>query len=101
MLKIAITTIIVCCTFTISAFGNDVWIPHIAPSPVLMPPVVEVPLVPSVTYSTSVQPMPIIYGWVPYRVNKAVVVEKRCLFYRYQYIIYQPTIEWIYQPVYR
>jgi hypothetical protein len=80
---------------TSNSYANDTWMPHIAPSY----PVVEVPLVPSVVYSTRPNPTTISYGWVPYRVDKAVLVEKRCLFYRYQYIVYQPSIEWVYQPV--
>ncbi len=90
------------CFLTNISFANDVWVPYIpAPVPILTQPVVEVPLIPSVTYSTMLRPVSITYGWVPYTINKPIVVEKRCLFCRYSYIIYQPSIEWVYQPIYR
>lgn len=100
MIKSTILMTMFLYALTNNVLAHDVWVPY-TPAPVLMPPVVQVPKIPSVTYSTSPQPMPIVYGWVPYRVNKAVIVEKRCMFHRYQYIEYQPTIEWVYQPVYR
>ena len=70
-------------------------------APLVAPPVVEVPAVPSVTYSTYPQ-WPVLmyprYDWVPHYVNRLVVVEKRGLLCRHKTYYYEPTVEWIYTP---
>ncbi len=81
--------------------AND-WIPYqVQPSP----PQVYVPSVPSVTYYTqeTYVPRPLIlaYDWVPYYSTKTFVVDRHGLLCKYRTIISQPTIEWVYQPVWR
>lgn len=81
--------------------AND-WIPYtVEPSP----PLVYVPQIPSVTYSTEqywfAKPLILSYDWVPYHSYKTIVVERQGLLCKYRTVITQPTIEWIYQPVWR
>lgn len=64
-------------------------------------PVVETPLVPAVTYITHTVPINYVtYRWVPVYVNRPVIINNYGIFCRKQYVVYQPTIEWIYQPYY-
>lgn len=81
-----------------------VWVPY-GNTPVLRPPVVEVPAVPSATYSTFYNTgfpplLPIRYDWVPYYVNSLVVTERFGLLGRRRSYHYEPKVEWILQPVY-
>ena len=64
------------------------------------PPVVEVPSVPAVTYSTFTTPINITYGWVPYYYNSQIVTEKRFFFCRRYFTVQRPAVQWVYQPVY-
>ena len=84
------------------SYGSN-WVPHvpyIKPVPVTQP-VVEVPAVPSVTYSTYTRPLMIMYDWVPYSVNHLVVTERYGLFCRHRTYHYEPRVEWVYQPVWK
>ena len=86
------------CLLSNLAFANGGWIPY---NHEVSPPVVEVPLVPSITYSTTITTQPTLtYRWIPIYVNKPVVINNYGIFCRRQQIIYQPTIEWVYQPYY-
>jgi hypothetical protein len=95
---------IVCCMFTanVGNCAND-WVPYCQrPSP----PQVYVPLTPSVSYYTTEtyilqRPAILTYDWVPYYTTKTIVVERQGLICKYRTTIIQPTIEWIYQPVWR
>ena len=63
------------------------------------PPMVVTTTVPSMMYAVP-QPT-VVYGWVPYYYNVPVVTEKRCWFLRKErQIIYQPQLQWYYQPLY-
>jgi hypothetical protein len=68
------------------------------------PPVVSAPVYPAYTYSTYpvVQYVrPAIYQAVPVVVNQPVVVEQHgCLFWKRQYIINRPQVQWTYQLVF-
>jgi len=84
------------------SYGSN-WVPHapyIKPVPVTQP-VIEVPVVPSVTYSTYNRPLMIMYDWVPYSVNHLVVTERQGLFCRHRTYHYEPRVEWVYQPVWK
>lgn len=91
----------------LSIFINNIayagaWVPaNPAPVSVVSAPVVEVPMIPSVTYSTYAKPLIIMYDWVPYTVNHLVVTEKQGLFCRHRTYHYEPRVEWIYQPVWK
>lgn len=63
------------------------------------PPIVYVPTVPTRIYSTYVVPQTrtMVYQWVPYIVNRPVVVEHRGLFCNRTYVVNQQTIQWVYQ----
>lgn len=79
-------------------YTHGTWIPSTA---VPTYPIVETPLVPSVTYSTYVVTADIVrYQWMPVYVNKPVVVNNYGLFCRKRQVIYQPQIEWTLQPIY-
>lgn len=87
------------------SFGYNEFIPAtsqvtVVPE-IITPPIVEVPLVPSATYSNFSRPLFLMYDWVPYNINKTVVVERQGLFGKYRIITYQPVIQWVYQPVWR
>lgn len=101
-MKSFIFCIVVLFSSNVYANSSD-WIPYIPQPVILQPPVVEVPLTPSVTYSNVViqKPLVLTYDWVPYTVNKTILVEKCGLFCKYRYFTVQPTIEWVYQPVWR
>lgn len=80
-------------------FGRSEWIPFI--ENVTIYPTVEVPLVPSAVYSNIiVNPNIVRYQWVPVFVNKPVIINQSGLLIKRQQIIYQPTIEWVIQPIY-
>ena len=87
---------------TVALWGSvgytDGWVASVPVAPA--PPMVVTTPVPAVTY---VVPQPTaIYSWVPYYYNVPVVTERRCWFLRRERrIIYQPRVEWIYQPVWR
>lgn len=93
-------TILLCCSVC-SAYNGE-WMPYVA-TPI--PPQVQVPLIPSVTYSTEIyvapRPYVLTYDWVPYQSSKTVVVERYGIFCKHKTIIQQPVIEWVYQPVWR
>ena len=86
---------------TISYGTTRVIFPATPNVPVLVEPIVEVPVVPSVTYSTYARPLIIMYDWVPYTVNHLVVTERQGLFCRHRSYHYEPRIEWVYQPVWK
>lgn len=93
--------IIVLMMSNIGYCAND-WIPYQAqPSP----PQVYVPQIPSVTYSTQetwvARPLILTYDWVPYYTTKTTVMERQGLLCKYRTVISQPSIEWIYQPVWK
>tara|TARA_B100000073_G_scaffold26282_1_gene20344 strand:+ start:609 stop:914 length:306 start_codon:yes stop_codon:yes gene_type:complete len=99
-MKTFILTIILCLFASVCYSGT--WVPYGA-TPVLRPPVIEVPAVPSVTYSTYPQ-WPVLiyprYDWVPYYVNNLVVTERFGFFGRRRSYHYEPKVEWVLQPVY-
>ena len=64
-------------------------------------PIIEAPLVPSVTYTTYTIPVNyVIYQWVPVYTNRPVAVNTWGVFFKRQQVIYQPQIEWVLQPIY-
>jgi hypothetical protein len=80
--------------------GASEWIPYIESVPTY--PTVEVQRVPSVVLSNIiVNPNVVRYQWVPMFINRPVIISESGCFIKRQHIIYQPTIEWIIQPVYR
>ena len=68
----------------------------------VFPPVVTVPMQPSVTYVIPEVKRPtIVYRWVPVYVNRPVtVINHNRLFSKHQEVVYQSVIEWVYQPYY-
>lgn len=98
---VAISLVVLSCATSYCYADND-WIAY-QYRPV--PPVVYVPTYPTVTYSTQetfiVRPVIITHGWVPYYTTKTVVTESRGIFCKYSTVVQQPTIEWVYQPIYR
>ncbi len=94
MKKIIIAIFVMfCCT---TAYGQQ-WIA----AQTLSPPVVEVPSVPSVTYTV---PAPTVtYTWVPYYHYRQVIVERPrwCFFFKKERVVVsQPFVNWVYAPVY-
>jgi hypothetical protein len=85
-----------------TANAHNDWIPYTV---VPTPPVIEVPMVPSVTYSTrdyfTPRPAILTYDWVPYYSTKTLTVERQGLLCKYRTVIQQPCIEWVYQPVWK
>ena len=64
------------------------------------PPVIQVPAVPSQSFSTYVIQQPIVvYRWVPQYINQPVLVEHRFLFCKKYHWTVQPTIQWVQQPI--
>lgn len=58
----------------------------------LPPPVIQTYTIPRPT---------VVYGVVPYYYNLPVIRERRCWFLRKErQIIYQPQVQWYYQPLY-
>lgn len=85
-----------------AAYAHNGWIPSSIPyATTYSPPIIEVPSVPTLVYSTYQQPLPISYAWVPYYVNKPLIIERHGLLCKYRVVTYQTVIEWIYQPIYR
>jgi hypothetical protein len=85
---------------SVNCFGASDWIPFV--ENITVYPTVEVPMVPSATYSNIVvNPNVVRYQWVPIFINRPVVISQSGLFIKRQQVIYQPTIEWVIQPVYR
>lgn len=83
-----------------NCYASSDWIPFV--ENVTVYPSVEVPLVPSVTYSNIIVQQNVVrYQWVPIFINRPVVINQSGLFIKRQQVIYQPTIEWVIQPVYR
>lgn len=83
-------------------YGNNDWIYYTTkPSP----PSVYVPSIPSITYSTQetwiAKPLILSYDWVPYYSTKTIIIERQGLLCKYRTVVSQPTIEWIYQPVWK
>lgn len=89
-------------SFSSMAKANNEWIPY---SVVPSPPVVEVPIMPIVSYSTKdyfvPRPPVLAYDWVPYYTTKTLTVERYGLLCKYRTVIQQPCIEWVYQPVWK
>jgi hypothetical protein len=88
------------CSLLISGNADaQEWIP-MQPSP----PVISAPIYPTYTYSTYpvVQYVrPAIYQAVPVVVNQPVIVEQQgCLFWKRQYVVNKPQIQWYYQLVF-
>lgn len=88
-------------TTNIGNCAND-WIPYcVQPSP----PQVYVPTVPSISYYTTEtyiqRPLILTYEWVPYHSTKTFVIERQGFLCKYRTIISKPTIDWIYQPVWK
>ena len=78
---------------------NTEWVPYNLE--VIPPPVVETPLVPSITYTTFTIPINRVrYQWVPVHINRPVVVNTWGILCKKQQVIYQPQIEWTLQPIY-
>lgn len=81
------------------SYGHNDWVPYVA-----YPNAPTIYTAPVVTYSTQEYwvPKPVIsYDWVPYYTTKTIVVERLGFLCKYRTVIQQPTIEWIYQPVWR
>jgi hypothetical protein len=73
------------------------WIPYVANTY----PTIEVPTVPSVTYSNIMIPMNTIrYQWIPIYYNRPVIINNYGLFIKKQEVVYEPQIQWILQPIY-
>lgn len=97
---------LLCLLFFVGAtnitFGSSDWIPYETHP---TPPVVHSPMIPSVTYRTTEnwisRPLILTYDWVPYYVNKTIVVERQGFLCKYRTVITQPVVEWIYQPVWK
>lgn len=80
--------------------GASEWMPYI--ENVTVYPTVEVPPIPSMTFSNIVvNPNIVRYQWIPIFINRPVVINQSGVFIKRQQVIYQPTIEWVIQPVYR
>lgn len=88
--------------FSNYGYGANDWAPY---STQPCPPNIYVPQVPSVTYSTQEyfipRPLMLTYDWVPYYTTKTVVIERLGFLCKYRTVLQQPTIEWVYQPVWR
>lgn len=99
-----IFTLIVClvfCSNTAYCHNNHGWIAHNSAPAVVVPPVVEVPTVPTQVYTTYARPLMMMYDWVPYTVNHLVVTERHGLLCKHRTYHYEPRIEWVYQPVWK
>lgn len=49
-----------------------------------------------------IQKFPVLnYEWIPYYFNKAVITEKYGFLCHHQTIRYEPSVVWLYQPVWR
>ena len=101
MTKIISALLILICVSNYCDANND-WIGYV-PTP--SPPTVYVPQIPSATYVTQetwvVRPLILTYDWVPYYTTKTILIERQGLICKYRNLINQPTIEWIYQPVWK
>ena len=85
---------------TNTSYGYNDWMPYNTyPSP----PQVYVSSIPTVTYTTNetfvARPAIMTYKWVPYYSTKTIVIERQGLLCKYRTVMSQPTIEWVYQPV--
>lgn len=87
---------------TNSGYCSNDWIPYTTHP---TPPQVYVPQIPSITYSTQesclARPLILTYDWVPYYSTKTIVIDRQGLLCKHRTIIQQPTIEWVYQPVWK
>lgn len=80
---------------------NNNWIAYRQIPTTVQSPIVEVPVVPSITYSTYPKSLIMMHDWVPYTVNHLVMTERYGLFCRNRTYHYETRTEWIYQPVWR
>lgn len=97
-----ILTLVIAVLFCSNAYAISEWIPY-QPKPV--PPQVYVPSIPSITYSTQenwiTRPITLSYEWVPYYSTQTLVLERQGLLCKYRTVMTQPTIKWVYQPVWK
>jgi hypothetical protein len=104
-MKLILTIILFIIVSSENICASNDWIPyqntnnHVQ----LFQPVIEISSTPTITYSNIYifKPQIITYGWVPYNVMKTTIIEKQGIFFQHKYIIQQPCIEWIYQPIYK
>lgn len=97
-MKAIICTILM--LYSTTCFGESEWFPFVEQNTITYPSV-QVPLTPSITYTNiTVSRNFIRYQWVPIIVNRPMIINHNGLFIKKQQIIYQPTIEWIVQPIY-
>lgn len=96
---IALAIALIVCSYCNTGYSYTEWIPA---SPALaVYPVVETPQIPAITYTTYTIPVNYVrYQWVPVYTNRPVAVNTWGIFCKKQYIIYQPQIEWVLQPIY-
>lgn len=72
------------------------WVPY---NNNMSPPIIEVPATPSITYTTKIITRPTLtYILTPVYINKPIIINNYGILCNRQQIIYQPTIEWVYQP---
>jgi len=99
-MRITIVTILLS-IISVNCFADQNWIPYIPNQNIVVTiPTIEVQYVPQVNYYIPRQPI-LTHEWVPYYVNKPIIIEQRGLFCRHQYIMYQPVMEWFYRPVWK
>lgn len=97
-MKTIICTILM--LYSTICFGGSEWIPYVENMPAY--PTVEVPMTPSISYTNIIVNQNVTrYHWVPIFINRPIVINQSGMFIKRQQIIYQPTIEWVIQPVYR
>lgn len=99
-MKTIIATIFFSLIF-VEGFAQQDWMPYVPnPNIVIPTPTFETPYIPQAIYNPPRQ-LIFTYELVPYYVNKPIVIEQRGLFYRHQYLVYQPIVEWFYRPVWK
>lgn len=82
-------------------YAETIWIPYnptnvVITQQIRQPVVVEAP-----QYIIYNKPLVLMYDWVPYHTNRLVITDKRGIIHNYRTYHYEPTIQWIYQPIIR
>jgi hypothetical protein len=87
--------LIVCTLVLFSTADAQEWVAY---NP--QPPTVQMPMVPSQSFSTfTIQQPRIVYQWVPQYVNQPVLVEQRFLLCKRYHWTVQPTVQWVQYPI--
>lgn len=88
------------CLFSNQIYAQNEWVPY--REPYITQNISQNIILQTNIENIYIRPPVLMYDWMPYYINQMAILEKRNnWFCQQQYIIYQPTIQWVYQPVWK